>query len=170
MATALSIQLTAKTGEHLVTAELARRGIMATPFSGNVPEIDILGYANHIAIPIQVKAINGISWQFDVKKFLDVKIFGSEQKVNGLNPHLKRDLSCIFVVLGERLADAEYYVFKYGWLQDYFRERYKGRRAPNNINSFHCAVWKKDMARHLGKWGIVERAFKMKAAMDKHGQ
>ena len=35
-------QLSKQLSEHLVAAELARRGIVATPFSGNVPDIDIL--------------------------------------------------------------------------------------------------------------------------------
>ena len=30
--------LAAQVGEYLVCAELARRGLIATPFSGNVPE------------------------------------------------------------------------------------------------------------------------------------
>ena len=70
MATGLSIQLTRQIGEHLVTAELGRRKIIATPFAGNVPDIDILAFASGISVPIQVKAINGTSWQFDVRSFL----------------------------------------------------------------------------------------------------
>ena len=42
MATGLSTKLTRQIGEHLVTAELGRQDIVATPFSGNVPNIDIL--------------------------------------------------------------------------------------------------------------------------------
>ena len=49
MATGLSTKLTGQIGEHLVTAELGRLGIIATPFSGNVPDIDILAYANGAA-------------------------------------------------------------------------------------------------------------------------
>ena len=42
MATGLSAKLTGQIGEHLVVAELGRRAIIATPFSGNVPDIDVL--------------------------------------------------------------------------------------------------------------------------------
>ena len=45
MATGLSSKLAGQIGEHLVTAELGRQGIIATPFSGNVSDIDILAYA-----------------------------------------------------------------------------------------------------------------------------
>jgi len=53
MATGLNSKLTGQIGGHLVTAELGRRGIIATPFSGNVPEIDILAHANGITGHIQ---------------------------------------------------------------------------------------------------------------------
>ena len=49
-------QLSGQIGEHLVTAELGRLGIIAAPFAGNVPDIDVLAYANGKSVPIQVKA------------------------------------------------------------------------------------------------------------------
>jgi hypothetical protein len=162
MATGLSTQLTGKIGEHLVTAELARRGIMASPFSGNVPDIDILGYANRVAAPIQVKTISSDSWQFNINKFLNIKSSDKGQKISGINEKLDRRLVCIFVALGEALGDAQFYVLKFGWLQDYFLKHYKGRKPPKNVDSYHCAIWKKDMGLHLGKWSIVENRFGIK--------
>ena len=53
------MKLTGQIGEHLVVAELGRRMIIATPFSGNVPDIDVIAYANKKSTHIQVKAING---------------------------------------------------------------------------------------------------------------
>ena len=161
MATGLSIQLTRQIGEHLVTAELGRRKIIATPFAGNVPNIDILAFANGISLPIQVKAINGTSWQFDVRSFLDVTLTEKGQKVNDLNHGLDRKIICVFVVVGKSLGEDAFYIFRLGWLQDYFHKTFKGRQSPKNIDSFHCAVWKRDLEQHLGKWGIVERKFKL---------
>lgn len=37
-------QLAGQIGESLVVAELGRRGIVATAFAGNVPDIDLLAY------------------------------------------------------------------------------------------------------------------------------
>jgi len=48
MATGLSIKLTGQIGGQLVTAELGSRGIIATPFSGNVPDLDKLAHANGV--------------------------------------------------------------------------------------------------------------------------
>jgi len=161
MATGLGTQLTRQIGEHLVTAELGRRGIIATPFAGNVPDIDILAFANGKSAAIQVKAINGNSWQFDVRSFLDVTLTEKGQKVNGLNQDLDKKIICVFVAVGKQLGEDEFYIFRLGWLQDYFHSNYEGRQAPKNTESFHCAIWKRDIERHLGKWGVIERKFKL---------
>jgi hypothetical protein len=43
MARSFKTQLAGQIGESLVVAELGRRGIVATAFAGNVPDIDLLG-------------------------------------------------------------------------------------------------------------------------------
>ena len=161
MATGYHSKLIGQVGEHLVTAELGRRNIIATPFSGNVPEIDILAFANGVTGHIQVKAIASDSWQFDVRKFLTVELASGRQVVHGMSPELDRKIICVFVALGGQLGEDQFYIFKQGWLQDYFAERYKGRAPPKNVNSFHCAIWRRDMAEHLGKWLIITKKFKV---------
>lgn len=96
MATGLSSKLTGQIGEHLVTAELGRRGIIATPFAGNVPDIDILAYANGVTGHIQVKAINKDSWQFDIRRFLNVVLTDKGQIVKGKNKELDRRINLCF--------------------------------------------------------------------------
>jgi len=161
MATGLSSKLTGQIGEHLATAELGRKGIIATPFSGNVPDIDILAHANGITGHIQVKAINKDSWQFDIRKFLDIAVTAKGQVVNGINRSLDRKIICVFVSLGSKLGEDKFYIFRQGWLQDYFTKTYKGRKPPKNIKSFHCAIWEKDMETHLEKWKIITKHFKV---------
>jgi len=51
-----STKLSGQIGESLCVAELGRRGIIATTFTGNVPDIDVLAYRGGISVPIQVKA------------------------------------------------------------------------------------------------------------------
>ncbi len=162
MSTGLSNKLTGQIGEHLVTAELGRRGIIATPFSGNVPDIDILAHANGVTGHIQVKAINAdSSWQFDIHRFLDVSLTEKGQTVKGINQELDRKIICVFISLGAKLGEDKFYVFKQGWLQDYFFKHYKGRKPPKNINSFHCAMRERDMGQHLEKWQLIKRKFKV---------
>jgi hypothetical protein len=162
MATGLSSKLTGQIGEHLVTAELGRRGIIATPFSGNVPDIDILAHANGITGHIQVKAINKDSWQFDIRKFLDVELTERGQTVKGPRLDFDRKIICVFVSLGPILGEDKFYIFHQGWLQDYFYETYEGRKPPKNIKSFHCAIWERDMTQHLEKWKVITKKFKLK--------
>ena len=84
MATGRSTQLTRQIGEHLIVAKLGRLGYIATPFAGNVPDFDLLiaDDKGH-SIPVQVKAINGGSWQFQITRFLDVEIVDDVQYVKG---------------------------------------------------------------------------------------
>ena len=67
-----------------MTTELSQRVITATPFAGNVPGIDFLAFANNVTAHIKVKAINMESWQFDVRKFLEMKHSERGQKVLSL--------------------------------------------------------------------------------------
>jgi hypothetical protein len=158
----LKNKLTGQIGEHLVTAELGRMGITATPFSGNVPDIDILAHANGITSHIQAKAINpNSSWQLDVRKFLNVVKTPKGQKVLGINKSLDREITCVFVALGEKLGDDRFYIFKWGWLQDYWLVHYTGRKPPKNIDSFHCAVWERHIAAHLNNWALISEKFKI---------
>lgn len=161
MATGLSNKLTSQIGEHLVTAELGRRGIIATPFSGNVPDIDILAHANGVSGHIQVKAINNGAWQFDARKFLDIELTDKGQNVLGLNKTIDRKIICVFVALGSALGEEVFYIFRWGWLQDYFSERYAGRKPPYKISSCHCAIRKRDMKRHLNNWRLITKKFKV---------
>ena len=49
-------QLTGRFGEYLAAAELTRRGYFTTPFSGNVPEYDLICVNQQLeSLPIQVK-------------------------------------------------------------------------------------------------------------------
>jgi Holliday junction resolvase-like predicted endonuclease len=56
MSKGLSNKLAGQVGEFLVCAELGRRGLIATPFSGNVPEYDLIVADESLkTLPVQVK-------------------------------------------------------------------------------------------------------------------
>lgn len=155
-ATGRDMQLTRQVGEHLVAAELGRRGYVATPFSGNVPMFDLLAADLHgRAVPIQVKAIKGPSWQFRADTFLTIEIIDDEQIIRGKTALPMPNLLCIFVLLKSAGTD-EFYIFHLRDLQDFFAEIYKGGRRPKNPQSMHCAVWPKDLERFRDNWALVE--------------
>ena len=159
MATGRDTQLTRQIGEHLVAAKLGRLGYIAAPFAGNVPLFDLLaadirGYA----IPIQVKAINGPSWQFRADSFLEIEIIEDVQHIKGKQKLLNPDLVCIFVLLNDDEQDV-FYILQLKDIQEQISKTYKGGRRPKNPNSMHCAVWPKALEPFKGNWKLIEKQF-----------
>jgi hypothetical protein len=120
-------------------------GFIATPFAGNVPNFDLL-VANEegVAIPVQVKAINGPSWQFNAATFLDIETIDGAQIVRGPKSTPNPGLVCVLVLLLGAGKD-EFYTLTFKDLQDHFASAYKGGRRPRNPESTHCAVWPKEL-------------------------
>jgi hypothetical protein len=139
-----SKQLTKQIGEHLVVAELGRRGIIAAPFAGNVPNIDILAYANGSSIPLQVKAISKGSVSVNAEDFLTMSFVGGVQEIKGLKD-IEKDLIYVLVWVGPQLGQDRFFIYTQGDLQKIIHSnheavlrRFSGRR-PKNPASMHCA-------------------------------
>jgi hypothetical protein len=155
MATGRSTQLTRQIGEHLVAAKLGRLGIFATPFAGNVPDFDlVIANDSGQSSLVQVKAINGPSWQFNASTFLNIELIANEQVVKGKKTLGNPNLICIFVFLREIERD-EFYVFRLKDLQAEIAKTYKAGVRPKNPESMHCAVWPKQLVKHRDNWHLV---------------
>jgi hypothetical protein len=153
-----SNQLTKQVGEYLVAAEVCRRGFIATTFTGNVPFYDIVASnatGGHQAI--QVKAINGGSWQFDVRQFAEVTLEGSRQVIGAPVPPSYPNLVCVFVRLRETGTD-DFYILMWESLQSIVTEAHRAFLArhdgvrPRKPDSFHTAVTPAMMANHKDNW------------------
>ncbi len=163
MATGKDNQLAKQIGESIVVSELGRRGCIATAFSGNVPDFDVLAInPSGRQLQIQVKAMRGVSWQFDVRQFLDVDVpivgkkKGKKQVVKGIVSRSPKNLICVFVIICESGTD-EFFIFPWRSLQKFFLKHYKGREEPRNVESFHCAIWPKDLLQYKNNWKIILR-------------
>ena len=155
MATGRNTQLTRQIGEHLVAAELGRKNLIATPFAGNVPQFDLLvATEDGRAMPIQVKAINGPSWQFNAANYLQIDIKEGFQTVLGPRADIYRDLVCVFVRLRAPGTD-EFYSLTIRDLQQLLQSKYKGGRRPKNPKSTHCALWPEHIESYRG-WKCLE--------------
>ena len=88
-------QLTGQIGENLVVAELGRRGILGTTFTGNLPDIDVLAYKDGKSIPVQVKTKN-----------------------KGKSKDVNRRIIFVIVFIGEKLGDEEFFIGTKGDIQD----------------------------------------------------
>ncbi|MFH0801393.1 MAG: hypothetical protein V2A78_03280 [bacterium] len=78
----LSNNCTCRIGEFLVCAELGRKGLIATPFSSNVPKFDIIVTDEHCrTLPIQVKASNSnkYNWQTKADQWMNIEIDDKEK-------------------------------------------------------------------------------------------
>ena len=81
MASGHSNQLTGQIGEYLVCAELGRLGLIATTFTGNVPEYDLLVCDEMLkSLPIQVKTTRSASWPSRANLWLNIEFDHTEKK------------------------------------------------------------------------------------------
>ena len=159
-------KLSGQIGENLVVAELGRRGIIATAFAGNVPEIDLLAYKNGKSTPLQVKALRAGSVSIsDARKYLDIDFDGDIQKVLGKRSDVDLELIFIIVKIGQRLGDDIFYICKQKTIQDLIFKRYStnmkkhnGRR-PRNPDSFHCKIELGDLENYRDKWELIDDVF-----------
>ncbi len=163
MATGRSNKLVGQTGEYLVAAELSRRGLIATTFTGNVPHYDIIASDEHGKhVSVQVKASRGPSWVFgDVTRFCEITFKGKRQVVGRPQPCAVRCLVVVFVWIGVNRAD-QYYVLTWRTLRGmvvrghraYLAKR-DGLRAKT-WDSFHSGISEKALRPYRDRWDIVE--------------
>lgn len=156
--------LTSQLGEFLACAELNRRGYIATPFSKNVPEVDLLVFNEELrAIPMQVKAFTYTALTGTVTTYMDVTITADgRQLVRRKKQVTNPDLIYIYLKIGAKYGEDEFFllrkrdVFEIQY-QDYRRWLKKhGNRRPKKPDSLHCALYKKNLEPYRDNWGILD--------------
>ena len=164
MATGRSNKLVGQTGEYLVAAELSRRGLIATTFTGNVPHYDIIASdeaGRHVSV--QVKAGRGASWQFgNITQYCDIRFDGKRQVVGDMKACPVRRLVVIFVKIEDDGND-RYYIVTWQRLRDLlvrghkaFLARHDGVR-PQRWDSLHSAIYEKTLRPYRDRWITVEK-------------
>ena len=165
MATGQANKLTGAVGEFLVAAELCRRGLLATPFAGNVPVLhyDIIASGQsggHVAV--QVKAINRHAWQFDIRKFLDVHMDedGKRQILGAPQQEPFPELMCVLVVL-KKTGQDRFFILEWKQLQNLLVRAYTEYLSKYNFvrprvpGSFHTALAISDVEPFEKKWAKI---------------
>ena len=149
-------------GENLVTAELARRDIVATTFTGNIPDIDILAFKDYKTIPLQVKTLTKGSLHIaDVTKYLKIKRDGKKQIIEGLNK-INENLIFVIVKIGGKYSEDKFYIVRQKIIQNIILKnhsnalkKWKGLR-PKNPDSLHCAYELSDIDEYRDNWKLIE--------------
>ncbi len=140
-----SNKLTGQIGEYLVCAELGRRGLIATPFSGNVPTFDVLATDEQCrTVPIQVKSSRGDNWPSDARIWmkLELDLKTGIQHYRGPVEISNPDLIYVCVAIGPVGARDRFFILTRADLQEIciagytqFMER-QGWRRPRNAASY----------------------------------
>jgi hypothetical protein len=156
-------QLAGQIGESLVVAELGRRGIVATAFAGNVPDIDILAYANDTTVHLQVKAWRTGSVHFNATRFIHIDFEGERQIVRGLDDTLDGELIYVFVKIASGDEKDRFFILLQRELQAIilkgyceWLDKHNGVR-PRNPKTTHCAVEMTSLAQFEDNWGLIEQ-------------
>ncbi len=167
MATGRSNKLVGQTGEYLVAAELSRRGLIATTFTGNVPHYDIIASnqdGKHASV--QVKASRYSSWQFGgITHFCEISFKGKNQIVGTAKRCPVQRLVVVFVMIDPKGAD-QYYILTWRKLRNIMVKGHKAYLAKHNgmraekWDSLHCAISEKLLKPYKDKWDTIVRNLK----------
>jgi hypothetical protein len=164
--TGLSTQTIGQAGEYLVAAELCRMGYVASTFTRNVPDFDILAMRGDNFIRVQVKTIAGATWQFDARKFIDFfePTGDGVQRIRGKVTLPYPDMLLVMVKLDDKpLMNRrdEVFVLRVKDLQDVVFEDYRaylekhGGRRPKNTESYHTAVKVEHLKAFQDNWALI---------------
>jgi hypothetical protein len=164
MATGLSNKLTGQIGEYLACAELGRRGFIATTFTGNVPEYDLLVCDDSLrTVPIQVKTSRGDNWPSRADLWLNIEIDDAEKKQINKGPrNIKNpDLIYICIVLGEDRSGDRFFICQKSDIQNACILSYKrwmdpkDWKRPRNHKSLDNRYLIDDLLQFEDNWDLI---------------
>ncbi len=154
-------QLVGQIGESLVVAELGRRGIVATTLAGNVPDIDVLAFANDTTLHLQVKAMRHSTTQFDAQKFIKIEFGGDIQRAVGLNGELDPELIYVFVKVSEVASGDRFFILLQRDLQKIILGNHEawlkkhGGIRPRNPKSTHVSISLTSLEVYEDNWVLI---------------
>ena len=111
--------------------------------------------------PIQVKTIQGGTWQFSLEKFVDITFEGDKQLVGDKKPLPIPQLVCVFVLAGEEYGQDQFFVLEWSRVQEILitnHARYlnaHGGVRPKNPKSLHCSILQSDLRDYKDNWPLI---------------
>jgi len=160
-------KLAGQIGEHLVCAELGKRGLIATPFSGNVPTFDVIAADERCrTVPIQVKASRFDNWPNDAREWMEISFDPETQKQKFIaskkleNP----DLIYVFVAIanpGDEGQKDKFFVLTKAQLQEICIVHYSKWmgglewKRPRSPESYDLRFETRDLEKFEGKWEMI---------------
>lgn len=163
-----SNNLLRQVGEHLVCAELGRRGFTATPFSGNVPTFDVLATDDQCrTVPIQVKASSGSNWRSDAQQWMDLQLDLTSGIQHNKGPLKIENPNLIYVCVSVASAEIaggrdRFFVLTHHDLQQACIAHYtsymepRGWKRAKKLDCYECRYGIVDIAKHENNWQLIE--------------
>lgn len=155
-------------GEYAVCAVLGKRGLIATPFAGNVPGFDVLVVDEKLnCLPIQVKTSSGSQWITGaLTKYVEVKKDGQRLVLGETLTPKYPDLIRVYVSLGKNGEADRFFVLTerefFTAIVTYFRnwiDRTGGVR-PRKPGSLHTAIKLEVLLPYENRWDLVDAQLK----------
>ena len=167
MATGRTNKIVGQAGEYLVAAELSRRGLIATTFTGNVPHYDIIASdETGRMVLVQVKAGSKGSWQFsNITQFCHITFDGERQIVGKPMACPVQRLVMVFVKVEEDGND-RFYILMWEKLRDLlikhhkaYLKKHNGIR-PRRADSLHAGFHEEALLPYVDKWSTITKNLK----------
>ena len=162
----LSTKLAGQVGEFLVCAELGKRELIATSFTGNVPEFDLLVADEHLkTVPIQVKTSRTDNWPTRANLWIDIKI-DHDKKIqidhgNAKIPNPNLIYICVSLANLESDAKDRFFILQKSDLQTIcsanYREWMEGMawKRPKNYESLDNRFYLDNLKPFEDNWQLV---------------
>lgn len=160
--------LIGQVGEYLVCAELGRRGLVATSFTGNVPEFDLIVADESLrTLPVQVKTSRGHSWPTSASLWIDIEIdeAACKQIDHGDREIFNPDLIYVCVLLADPDTQSRdrFFVLTKRDLQAICTQNYRdwmdkhNWRRPRNFRSLDNRYYERDLEPFAGNWSLFAK-------------
>jgi hypothetical protein len=173
MSRGLSNKLAGQVGEFLVCAELGRRGFIATSFSGNVPEFDLIVADNSLkTLPVQVKTSRGISWPTSASLWINIEIDEEKKcQIDGGNLNIEnRNLIyvCVLLAMPDTNQRDRFFILKKSDLQTICANNYRefiskhDWRRPRNFRSLDNRYYASNLEPYEDNWELFSEQLAVK--------
>ena len=169
MANGLSNKITGQVGEYLVCAQLGKLGYIATSFTGNVPEFDVIITNDNLkTIPLQVKTTNGDSWPTKADVWMNIEIDDmNEMQIDKGNKEIENANLIYVCVMLSKINDNNsdrYFILTKAELQNICAENYrksmdsKNWKRPKNYKSLDNRYHLRDLEKYENNWNLIKEA------------
>ena len=164
----LNTKLAGQVGEFLACAELGKRGLIATSFTGNVPEFDLIVANEYLhTVPIQVKTSRSDNWPTRANLWIDIEVdHESKKQIDNGNTEINNpELIYICVNLADLDSDNKdrFFILKKSDLQQIcsknYRDWMKGLnwRRPRNYESLDNRYYIENLLTFENNWELINR-------------